>query len=72
MYFGSDNTGPVHPAVMEALVAANTGFTGSYGADPLMYQVRTQLRDIFDAPEAEVFLVATGTAANCSALALRT
>ena len=69
MYFGSDNTGPVHPAVMEALVAANTGFTGSYGADPLMDQARTQLREIFDAPEAEVFLVATGTAANCLGLA---
>ena len=69
MYFASDNTGPVHAKVMEALTAANTGYTRSYGADPLMEEVRASLREIFEAPEAEVHLVATGTAANCLALA---
>lgn len=69
MYFGSDNTGPVHPQIMQALNEANTGFAPSYGTDPLMDQARTRLREIFDAPKAEVFLVPTGTAANCLALA---
>lgn len=69
MYFGSDNTGPVHPQIMQAMAEANTGFTGSYGADPWMDTCRSQIRDLFDAPEAEVFLVATGTAANVLGLA---
>ncbi|MEM8958793.1 MAG: beta-eliminating lyase-related protein [Pseudomonadota bacterium] len=69
MQYASDNTGPVHPKVMEALARANEGYTASYGADPLMEIVRTQIREIFEAPEAAVYLVATGTAANALALA---
>ena len=69
MFFASDNTGPVHPQVMEALIEANTGYASSYGADALMDEVRARLRDIFEAPEAAVYLVATGTAANSLALA---
>lgn len=69
MFFGSDNTGPAHPQVMQALLEANTGYAAPYGADPLMEEVRTRLRDIFEAPEAAVYLVATGTAANSLALA---
>ena len=69
MFFASDNAGPVHPEVMEALIEANTGYVSSYGADALMDEVRARLRDIFEAPEAAVYLVATGTAANSLALA---
>ena len=69
MFFGSDNTGPVHPRIMSALAEANTGYASPYGADPLMDEVRTAIRDIFEAPEATVYLVATGTAANCLGLA---
>lgn len=69
MFFASDNTGPVHPKVMEALVQANTGYASGYGADALMDQVRDRIREIFEAPEAAVYLVATGTAANSLALA---
>lgn len=69
MFFGSDNTGPVHPQIMEAMTQANTGYATPYGADPLMDEVRTRLREIFEAPEAAVYLVATGTAANCLGLA---
>lgn len=64
MYFASDNGGPAHPAVMDALAKANTGYVGSYGADPIMDEVRAQIRDLFEAPEAMVHLAATGTAAN--------
>ena len=69
MHFASDNCGPVHPRVMEALVRANEGYAASYGADPIMEEVRAALRALFEAPEAAVYLVATGTAANALALA---
>ncbi len=69
MFFGSDNTGPAHPSVMAAMAAANTGFQPSYGDDALMEQVRDQIRSLFEAPQASVYLVATGTAANALALA---
>jgi threonine aldolase len=69
MFFGSDNTGPAHPQIMQALAEANTGYAAPYGADPLMEEVRTRIRDIFEAPEAAVYLVATGTAANSLGLA---
>ncbi len=69
MNFASDNAGPVHPKVMEALVAANTDYAMAYGNDDLTAQVVDKIRDLFEAPEAAVFLVATGTAANSLALA---
>ncbi len=69
MHFASDNTGPVHPKVMAALAAANEGYAMPYGADAIMDEVRSRIRDLFEAPEAAVYLVATGTAANVLALA---
>lgn len=69
MFFASDNGGPVHPKIMSALAHANEGHAMPYGADPIMDEVRAQIRDLFDAPEAAVYLVATGTAANALALA---
>ncbi len=69
MNFTSDNSSPAHPKVLEALVRANEGFAPSYGADPVMDRVRARLRDIFEAPEAAVYLVATGTTANVLSLA---
>ena len=68
MYFASDNSGPVLPEVMDALAAANTGYAMPYGADPIMEEVRGKIRALFEAPEAAVYLVATGTAANSLAL----
>lgn len=69
MFFASDNSGPAHPQVMDALAEANHGYAMAYGADPLMNEVRERLRTLFEAPEAAVYLVATGTAANALALA---
>ena len=69
MYFASDNAGPAHPTVMDAMVAANTGYQMGYGADTLMDGVRAQIREAFEAPDAMVHLVATGTAANSIILA---
>jgi len=69
MFFASDNSGPVHPRIMEALVRANTGYAMPYGEETLMEQVRARVRDVFEAPKAAVYLVATGTAANSLILA---
>ena len=69
MYFASDNSGAALPAVMSAVNDANSGYCASYGDDALMDGVRARIRDLFEAPEAAVYLVATGTAANSLALA---
>jgi threonine aldolase len=69
MMFASDNTSPAHPAILAAVAAANEGYAMPYGADPWMEEVRTEIRRAFEAPEAAVYLVATGTAANALALA---
>ncbi|MGR3271996.1 low specificity L-threonine aldolase [Thalassococcus profundi] len=68
MYFASDNGGPVPPQVLDRLATANAGHADAYGADALSQEVTARLRALFEAPEAEVFLVATGTAANVLAL----
>ncbi|MEX0308459.1 MAG: low specificity L-threonine aldolase [Ruegeria sp.] len=69
MHFASDNSGPVHPEVLAALTDANQSYQMAYGADTLMNEVRDQIRGVFEAPGAAVYLVATGTAANSLALA---
>ncbi len=69
MHFASDNTGPVHPKVMQALLAANEGYAMPYGADALTGAVQARIREIFEAPEAVTYLVINGTSANSLALA---
>lgn len=70
MSFASDNTSGAAPAIMAAVMAANAGHEASYGADRLFDQARARIRHAFEAPEAAVHLVATGTAANALSLAL--
>jgi len=69
MFFASDNGGPAAPEVIAAISRANQGAAMPYGADPIMDSVRKKIRELFEAPEAAVYLVATGTAANALALA---
>ncbi len=69
MQFASDNTGPAHPKVMEAMLRANEGYAMGYGADPLMNEVRERMCDLFETPEAAVHLVINGTTANSLLLA---
>ncbi|SMX31657.1 threonine aldolase family protein [Actibacterium lipolyticum] len=68
MYFASDNSSPVPPQILDALVHANHGYAMPYGADTIMDSVRNKIREVFEAPEAAVYLVPTGTAANVLAL----
>ncbi|MFD1882557.1 threonine aldolase family protein [Paracoccus pacificus] len=70
MNFVSDNCSAVHPSVMEALVKANTGFMPSYGDDALTREAEDQIRELFEAPNARVAFVATGTAANALCCAM--
>ena len=69
MNLKSDNAGPAHPEVMQALAEANAGFALPYGGDDATRAACDRLRAEFEAPEAAVHLVATGTAANALALA---
>jgi len=68
MHFASDNSGPVPQQILDALAKANQGYAMGYGADAEMEAVTAKIREIFEAPEAAVYLVATGTAANVLAL----
>lgn len=69
MQFRSDNAGPVHPSVLAALGQANSGYAPSYGTDALTARVTERVRALFEAPEAAVYLVPTGTSANALLLA---
>ncbi len=69
MFFTSDNTSGAAPEIMAALLRANTGYARGYGGDEIMARVAGQIRTLFDAPEAAVYLVASGTAANALAIA---
>jgi threonine aldolase len=66
--FASDNTAPIAPAILDALVQANDGYALGYGNDDWTKQVERRLSEIFERDVA-VFLVPTGTAANALALA---
>jgi threonine aldolase len=69
MFFASDNGSPAAPEIMDAVQRANSGNASAYGGDDIMPRVTAMIQDIFEAPDAVVYLVATGTAANCLALA---
>jgi threonine aldolase len=66
--FLSDNTAPVAPAILDAIVQANEGYTTAYGDDHWTRSVERRLAELFER-EVAVFLVPTGTAANALALA---
>jgi threonine aldolase len=68
MNFKSDNYWGVHPSILDAIVAANTGSAGSYGHDTYSEALRVRLSQIFER-EVSVFLVGTGTVSNSLALA---
>jgi threonine aldolase len=66
--FASDNTAPMAPAILDAIVKANEGFALGYGNDHWTAGVERRLAEVFER-EVAVFLVPTGTAANALALA---
>ena len=66
--FSSDNSAGAHPAVVDAIVAANAGHALAYGADPWTAEVEATFREMFG-PQSQAFLVWNGTGANVMALA---
>lgn len=69
MNFASDNAAGVAPEILAAVADAASGPAMPYGNDPWTEAVERTVREVFEAPEARVFLVSTGTAANALALA---
>jgi threonine aldolase len=67
--FGSDNHAGTHPAVMRAILEANTGDAVAYGADPWTERATAELRRLSGA-EGEVYLVLNGSGANVLGLGL--
>lgn len=70
MNFASDNTSGAAPEIMAALMRANDGYALGYGNDAITKRACTRLREVFEAPEAAVYFVSTGTAANALALSV--
>lgn len=67
MRFFSDNAASVHPRIWDALKAADAGDT-AYDGDALSARLDAAFAQVFGT-ECAVLTVATGTAANCLALA---
>ncbi|HVF83774.1 MAG TPA: beta-eliminating lyase-related protein [Sphingomicrobium sp.] len=67
MRFFSDNAAPAHPAVIEAMIAANRLDT-AYDGDALSRKLDAAFSDLFETNVTALW-VTTGTAANCLALA---
>ncbi len=68
MNFGSDTSAPAHPAVLDALARANTGYQPSYGDDAVTARIRALLAETLHTEDFDFWLVASGTAANALAL----
>jgi threonine aldolase len=61
--FASDNNAGVHPAIMQAIAAANDGHVVAYGDDPYTARAVKLFREHLGR-DAEVFFVFGGTGAN--------
>ncbi len=66
--FGSDNHSGAHPAVLEAMVAANVGHAHAYGDDEWTARAIDVLRGHLG-QECDVAFVCNGTGANCVSFA---
>ncbi|HOX83497.1 MAG TPA: low specificity L-threonine aldolase [Chryseolinea sp.] len=69
--FASDNYAGVHPEIMEALLRANHGHTGSYGADEYTERATQKFKTLFG-DSTVVYFAYNGTGANVLALSALT
>jgi len=69
--FVSDNVTGAAPEILAAIEVANADALMPYGYDELTRGVEDRIREVFET-DADVFLVATGSAANSLALAVLT
>lgn len=70
MDFSSDTAAPAHPAVIDAIAAANQGHQASYGGDAVTARLRDLLAEIFETDDFDFWLCASGTASNALALSV--
>jgi threonine aldolase len=61
--FGSDNHAGTHPAILQAVIAANSGDAVAYGADDWTTRATASLRSAFRT-QGEAFFVFNGSGAN--------
>ena len=71
MNFASDNITGAAPEILAAIEAANSGSLLPYGNDDVTRAAEAKVARVFET-EADVFFVATGTAANALALSAAT
>ncbi|MBI1186494.1 MAG: low specificity L-threonine aldolase [Alphaproteobacteria bacterium] len=71
MNFKSDNTASASPEILAALSECSAGATASYGEDEWTATVKARFAALFEA-DVDVYVVATGTAANALSLAAMT
>ncbi len=69
--FNSDNVTGACPEVMDALIAANSGYAASYGNDKWSLNLKEKFSEIFET-EVVVFPTVSGTASNSLALSVLT
>ncbi|WP_394692513.1 threonine aldolase family protein [Hyphobacterium sp.] len=69
MNFLSDTTAPAHPALLESLTRANSGYAASYGNDVISAELTDRLSDIFST-DLDFVLTTSGTASNALALSV--
>lgn len=70
MNFCSDNVTGAAPEILAAIERANRGPAPAYGDDPLTKAIEARIAGLFERDDAQVFLVATGTAANALSLSV--
>jgi threonine aldolase len=61
--FASDNNAGIHPAMLDAIIQANTGHTLAYGDDAYTVKAKELLQQHFG-KDTEAFFVVNGTGAN--------
>ena len=68
MFFESDNTAPIAPEIISAIKKLITVIKKVMEMMKFLIRQKKLIREVFESPEASVFFVSTGTAANAIAL----
>ena len=68
LFFRNDYGNGAHPAVMDALCKTNLELTAGYGTDAYCQNAADRIRQLCDAPQAEVHFIVGGTQVNKTAI----
>ncbi|MCR5288705.1 MAG: low specificity L-threonine aldolase [Treponema sp.] len=66
--FECDYAEGCHPAILEALTASNFDQTPGYGLDPYCEEARSMIKNVCDAPQADIHFLVGGTQANATVI----